>query len=285
VFKGNRQAVSLTETRRSFVGLQKWMWGLLLIAIVGYFIVLAYMRMDLSTLLPITKVRALGDFNYVTEKMLNTALKDTENTSMDSDVVSVFDGKGFFNIDVDTIKARVEKMAWVKRASVQRVWPDTLVIEIAEHKPVAYWGAKGLVNDRGEVFYPDVKTYPKNLPHFINRNVDKITNTDIAVKYLRYYQDATDMFAIISLNIANVKFDARQALTLGLDNGMDLNVGRHNKLYRLQRFTQIYSTLRQRASFIENIDMRYTNGFSVKWKQHQVISMQDIKVKSDVRDV
>lgn len=285
MFKSNKQAVSLTETT-SITDIPKWVWSILFIGVVSYLLVLSYMRLDTSAILPITKVKALGDFTFVTEDMLNAALNNGVTELKDKKSLSVFDDKSFFNIDVDGIKNRIEKMAWVNRASVQRVWPDTLVIEIAEHKPMAYWNDEGLVNQDGQIFYPNIKTYPKKLPLFtISGELKNIDKKNIATKSLRYYQDATDMFASINLKITKVKFDARQALTLTLDSGIDLKVGRQNKLYRLQRFTQIYSTLRERASFIENIDMRYTNGFSVKWKQQQAMNKKDFKIKSTQYDV
>jgi len=280
VFKRNRQAVILSESMVS-VDFLRWLKIIVSLLVVGSLLAWSYIKINDPQTLPITKVRALGDFSFVTEEMLHKALSqgvkekrsDNKKKNINKTAIDILENKGFFSIDVAAIKQRVETMPWVKRASVQRVWPDTLIIEVVEHKAVAYWGGKGLVSELGGIFYPDTQTYPKGLPTFIAAE-------GLVGNCLRYFNDASEMFAAIGLKVLKVKFSPRQALMLTLDNGVELNLGRQNKLYRLQRFTQVYSTLRGRMSLIERIDMRYTNGFSVKWKQREASGTLFHKVES-----
>lgn len=66
----------------------------------------------------------------------------------------------FFTIDLATARRAFETVPWVRRAAVQRVWPDRLVVRLEEHRAVAWWqgedsdgrGDERLVNDHGEVF-------------------------------------------------------------------------------------------------------------------------------------
>ncbi len=283
VFKQNKQAVSMTGSGIP-VGLVRGLKIISLLVIIVSAVAWSVIKINDPQTLPITKVRALGDFSFVTEEMLHKALsqgtkEQRVNTKTNTKAeIDILENKGFFNIDVDAIKQRVETMPWVKQASVQRVWPDTLIIEVVEHKAVAYWGERGLVSQLGEIFYPDKKTYPEKLPRFV-------ATKGLVANCLRYFNDASEMFAAIKLKVLKVKFSPRQALTLTLGNGVELNLGRQNKLYRLQRFTQVYSTLSERMVLIEHIDMRYTNGFSVKWKQRQANSERYNKVKSGRIDV
>ena len=275
MFKRKQQAVSISEPAR-FVGLSRWLKITVTISLVVSAIGWGYVKLLDPETLPITKVRALGDFSFVTEKMLHQAMTDgVDNTENKDDIL---ENKGFFNIDVDAIKKRVETMPWVRQASVQRVWPDTLIIEIVEQQAVAYWNDKGLVNTAGMVFYPDKRTFPKGLPRFIAAE-------GFAEKCLRYLNDAREIFAGIKVDVNKVKFNARQALSLTLSNGVELNLGRQNKLYRLQRFSQVYSALSERVSLIEYVDMRYTNGFSVKWKQQVIKGQLHKKLKSNKANV
>ncbi len=280
MFKRNRQAVILSESMVS-VDFLRWLKIIVSLLVVGSLLAWSYIKINDPQTLPITKVRALGDFSFVTEEMLHKALSQgvkekgssNKNKNINKTAIDILEDKGFFSIDVDAIKQRVETMPWVKRASVQRVWPDTLIIEVVEHKAVAYWGGKGLVSELGGIFYPDKQTYPKGLPTFIAAE-------GLVENCLRYFNDASEMFAAIGLKVLKVKFSPRRALMLTLNNGVQLNLGRQNKLYRLQRFAQVYSTLRGRMSLIERIDMRYTNGFSVKWKQHEASGTLYHKVES-----
>jgi len=278
MFKRQHQAVSISESSllSDLLGSLRIVFILSLIVFAGIW---GYKKMSDPTTLPITKVRALGDFSYVTEKMLHTALASSVESTKGEKILSVFEDKGFFSIDVDVIKQRVEKMAWVKQASVQRVWPDTLVIEVVEHKAVAYWNNEGLVSDKGVIFQPNKKSYPENLTRFIfPKQLDDNLVKTMTVKCLGYYKDATDMFASLDFKVKAIEFDARQALTFILNNGVELNLGRQNKLFRMQRFAQIYSTLQNRMNLIEHIDMRYTNGFSVKWKHRQAYTNRHLNI-------
>ena len=42
-------------------------------------------------------------------------------------------------VDLDEVKARLELLPWVEEASVGRVLPDRLVVDIKEREPAAIW--------------------------------------------------------------------------------------------------------------------------------------------------
>jgi cell division protein FtsQ len=58
----------------------------------------------------------------------------------------------FFTVDLERVREALEKLPWVREAKVARHWPDTLVVSLTEHKPLARWNQDALVNDQGEVF-------------------------------------------------------------------------------------------------------------------------------------
>ena len=50
-------------------------------------------------------------------------------------------------------------------------------------------------------------------------------------------------------------------------NGITVRLGRENEIKRLQQFAQIWSSLlRKKQSRIEYVDMRYKDGFSVRYR-------------------
>ena len=59
---------------------------------------------------------------------------------------------GFFSIDLQEVRQIVEGQSWVRKAVIQRSWPNALRIKIEAHKPLAFWGDGRLVNTYGEVF-------------------------------------------------------------------------------------------------------------------------------------
>ncbi|HBS51955.1 MAG TPA: cell division protein FtsQ, partial [Coxiellaceae bacterium] len=59
---------------------------------------------------------------------------------------------GFFYLNVISMRQQLLKLPWVYEASVQRKWPDTVVVNIIEQKPILQWGKNALVNPEGVVF-------------------------------------------------------------------------------------------------------------------------------------
>ncbi|MCW5732453.1 MAG: cell division protein FtsQ/DivIB, partial [Alphaproteobacteria bacterium] len=56
--------------------------------------------------------------------------------------------------DAEEARRRIERIAWVERASVQRILPDTILINIVERSPHARWQIDGrvlLVDREGKV--------------------------------------------------------------------------------------------------------------------------------------
>src|SRR6185437_16452060 len=58
--------------------------------------------------------------------------------------------KGFFTVDVDLIKERLMHFSWVGEAYVRRVWPNQIIIQVIEKKPIARWNHAGLLTTSGE---------------------------------------------------------------------------------------------------------------------------------------
>ena len=63
-------------------------------------------------------------------------------------------GRPILSVDLDELRERVERIPWVRSASVGRQLPDTLWVRLDEHRPVARWhdgSRQVLVSEAGEV--------------------------------------------------------------------------------------------------------------------------------------
>src|SRR4029450_4478371 len=58
----------------------------------------------------------------------------------------------FFSVDPAQVRAALEELPWVRRASVRRVRPDRLQVTLEEHVPLARWGESALIDRYGERF-------------------------------------------------------------------------------------------------------------------------------------
>ena len=58
--------------------------------------------------------------------------------------VGVERGNSILSFDTDAAKFRIEQLGWVRSASVRRVFPDKIYVEITERRPFAVWQRDGL---------------------------------------------------------------------------------------------------------------------------------------------
>ena len=72
----------------------------------------------------------------------------------------------------------------------------------------------------------------------------------------------------LGLQMTQLALDERRAWHVSLDSGVQLELGRVDGSRRLQRFVQAYPELfAGRMNELEYVDLRYSNGFSVRWRQ------------------
>lgn len=182
-------------------------------------------------------------------------------------VVAPHAARGFFDTDVAAIRGELQAMPWVRSASVRRVWPDTLQVMLLEERAVARWAAGGLVNANGELFHPDIdasvdsaRDGEEKLPVFTGpaRSVAQVTD---------YYFALQRQLSPLGLRIERLAMDARRAWELTLDNGIRLTLGNRDAERQMQRFVRFYpQVMAARATDIAQIDLRYSNGFAVRWR-------------------
>lgn len=163
----------------------------------------------------------------------------------------------FFAADLAEIRARVERLPWVRQVAVRRVWPGRLEISIEEHVALARWGDEALVNTRGERFLGKTQ---EALPAFIG---PAGTQAEVARRYARF----TTIVAPLGTKIERVVLSPRHAWQLRLGNGLHVALGRDPEAAeeRLKKFVDAYpATLARGGQRYEYVDLRYPNGFAVR---------------------
>jgi cell division protein FtsQ len=197
--------------------------------------------------LPIRYVRTEGVFQYLTTEELKAALLPLVTTSI-------------FDADMQLIHETVTKLAWVKDASVERVWPDTIDIKVHERKAFVRWGQKGLLTEYGELFTPN--------------NVDQFQSLLLVegpkqqeAKTLEIMKGVKTALEDQSLELEEFKVNDREAWEIKLKTGLEILLGRTGQLKKLQRFLDTLPVLGQeKVAAMALVDLRYPNGYAVSWK-------------------
>ncbi|MGQ0544351.1 MAG: cell division protein FtsQ/DivIB [Betaproteobacteria bacterium] len=164
-------------------------------------------------------------------------------------------GGNFFAADIGALRAAVEGLPWVRRATVRRVWPDRLAVAVDEHVPLARWGDGGLLNTYGERFSGRVDA---PLPLLAG---PPGTEAEVARQYLRF----AAVLAPLGAPLERVVLTPRFAWQLRLASGLHLMLGRDAGAAegRLRRFVAIYPALEAKQHH-QYVDLRYPNGFALR---------------------
>ena len=84
-------------------------------------------------------------------------------------------GQPITTLDLDALKASVERVGWVKEARVVRLLPDTLIVEVKEHDRLAVWQTGGrtyVIDSEGRAIPgADAGRYP-SLPLVVGKGAD-----------------------------------------------------------------------------------------------------------------
>ncbi|MBZ0067979.1 MAG: cell division protein FtsQ/DivIB [Thiobacillus sp.] len=139
----------------------------------------------------------------------------------------------FFTVDLEHVRSSLEKLPWVREARVERRWPDTLVVSLVEHVPLARWNDHALISDAGDVFVAAVN---QPLPRLYGPE-------DSSLEVVTAYRSHQAALAPLGMRISELRLSPRHAWRIRLDNNMQLALGREQADARLARFVALYPRL------------------------------------------
>lgn len=192
-------------------------------------------------------VRTEGVFQYISKSEVKEILLPLVKTD-------------FFTADLDAIKETVERMPWVDRVSVKRIWPDAIDIKVYEQNAYARWGNDSLLNERGEVFKPNNAAQFEHLPKLFGPEGQQSKVLEIMKGIRTTLHDQ-------SLELAEFVIDDRRSWRIVLASGMEIILGRKDQLKNFQRFLKSLKLFEpDQVDAIARVDLRYPNGYAVKWR-------------------
>lgn len=172
----------------------------------------------------------------------------------------------FFTMRLDDTRRLLEGVPWVAQASVRRVWPNRLQVELVEHRALGVWDDGRLLSDAGELFVanPAEAEIHGALPAFEGPE-------SVARDAARRYYEFAAMVAPLGMRIATVDVSDRRSWSLevsGADGAATrLELGRDTDAIALQdRLAQIVAAYPMVAARVggtpHSIDARYPNGLA-----------------------
>jgi cell division protein FtsQ len=174
----------------------------------------------------------------------------------------------FFTTNLDQVRVAFEAVPWVRRARVQRIWPNGLAVHLEEYVPIGTWGDQGrLVSREGEVFTANLAEAEEDA-ELIAFSGPEGSEKEVLARYVDFHA----WFARIHLAPEAVDYSSRYAWSVRLNNGMRIELGRITDdgilKARVDRLLSVYPQLvANLPDDIESVDLRYPNGLALQSKQ------------------
>ncbi|MGA7964618.1 MAG: FtsQ-type POTRA domain-containing protein [Gammaproteobacteria bacterium] len=187
------------------------------------------------------------------------ANREVSAAQIRSAVASAVHG-GVLTVDLGAVRAAVQQLPWVAGASVRRMWPNALEVDVRLRRPIARWGEHGLVDRSGQVFTPANVTAFAALP-MLKGMPDEAS--DVFADFGRVQSQVRPL----GLKVTGLSENVSGELRVTFASGLALVLGHEKPFGRLARFIHIaVPALGPNLERVATVDMRYPNGFAVGWK-------------------
>ncbi|MBT3309451.1 MAG: FtsQ-type POTRA domain-containing protein [Gammaproteobacteria bacterium] len=174
--------------------------------------------------------------------------------------------QGILVLDPEQLRGALEALPWIYQASVRKLWPDQLEIHIEEQRAAVLWGEQGYLNLDGVYFdAAGIKLPEQKLPLISSHQQD----TEAV------YQQLQQLMAILSKQstastIVEMAVDRRGAVTLHLQDGLLIHLGRRAITERLQRWVDQVTVVSERyKGQLKGVDLRYERGMVLQLQPKQ----------------
>jgi cell division protein FtsQ len=172
----------------------------------------------------------------------------------------------FFTLDLERAQQAFQAVPWVRRAVVQRIWPNRLAVRLEEHRVAAWWhveeGDDKLVNLQGEVF----EANPGDVEDDGLPVLQGPEGSSAAL--LAMFGRLQPVFARIDARIETLQLSARGSWHAVLDSRAEVELGRGSEdevVVRTEVFAGTVGQLTARYQRpLQYADLRHSGGYALR---------------------
>jgi cell division protein FtsQ len=166
--------------------------------------------------------------------------------------------ESLLKIDINKIKETIATHPFVSEVRVKRAYPFSVVIDVKEKVPSALW-----VKDDGDVFVLDESGEPY-------RKMGKGDIKGLFIINAKEKTDAASIFRQVNVwskegimkkdDLSEVAYNEGNVTLFGLDDGVEIILGKEEQKKRLKRAVAVLEDARKRGLLIKCIDARFEKG-------------------------
>ncbi|MES0873859.1 cell division protein FtsQ/DivIB [Sinimarinibacterium thermocellulolyticum] len=199
-------------------------------------------------LAPVARLQVQARFEWIDPAELDRALRPLLQSR-------------FFEVDLKAVQRAAAALPWVARARVEREWPATVRVRVWEREPAAHWHGGLLLDVDGTRFDPAGREVAATLPRLAGPEGSER-------RVLTMFTQLAAKLEGTRFALAGLRLDARGDWTATTVDGIELRFGRNDPLQGVDMLLgPAARALAAQMPDVEHIDLRYTNGFSVGWRE------------------
>ncbi|RTL51629.1 MAG: cell division protein FtsQ/DivIB [Bradyrhizobiaceae bacterium] len=172
-------------------------------------------------------------------------------------------------LDAATMRERLQADPWIREATVQKLYPGRLQIEITERAPFALWqqdGKLSVISEDGTVLEPYVARRFVNLPLVVGKGAETRA---------RDFLDLIAQYPQISSSVKAIVFVGERRWNLRLANGLDVRLPENGVDKALATLSRLDSEEQLFSRDITAIDMRLPDRLTVRLSEDAAKARMD----------
>lgn len=197
---------------------------------------------------PLTQLEVRGEFEHLRPEDVRQA-------------AAPFLASSFFTVDVAQMRAAIATLPWVARVRAEREWPGAISVRVWEREPYARWNESAMLDTESQAYTPRAAEVPTGLPLLAG-------NPGHEMEVAQAWQRLSAALAGTPFELRGLKLDARGEWSAQTTGGIELRFGQDAPDSRIATLKGVARrVLDGRWEQVQYLDLRYTNGFAVGWRE------------------
>lgn len=172
-----------------------------------------------------------------------------------------FLASSFFTVDVAQLRETIAALPWVLRVRAEREWPGAISVRVWERQPYARWNEASMLDTESHPFTPRAAEIPTGLPRLGG-------SPGHEAEVAQAWQRLAPALQGTPVELVGLNLDARGEWTARTRGDIELRFGQDSPDSRIATLTGVARrVLDGRWEQVQYLDLRYTNGFAVGWRE------------------
>ena len=176
-------------------------------------------------------------------------------------------GTNLLRVGLDDARRSVELIPWVRHATVQRVWPDEIVISVVERRHIALARIDGeiyQVDDDGVILPTDVLTDTSS-PVLDGLHVGDIEGNRTKIEAYLQTVSAIGQSELSEVHVA----ESGEVSVVPINNAVLIDLGSSDHRVRWDKYVRLRTQIREEYPSAYHIDLRFRDQVIIRTEENE----------------